>query len=1809
MKKRLVSMALAAAMAVSAVPVSFAEASGGEDVSEDVLIEEIQTPEPEGPAEDAAEEAEVSADEAETEPLVTDEPEETAEETAAPEEAAGEEEFTLYENMEVELFATGTYYEEYGIWFDTSSGTITDADEGLEDDLYIPESIDGVTVTVIGNNAFQNCVNLTGVNIPKTVTNIGNYAFQNCTSLSNVTMNYNDTRQFSCSIGNYAFIGCSSLTELEIPDSVTYLGCRIIEGTAISSITVPKSITGAGEHYGGPFANCVTLSYVTIEDGMTSIPNYLFAGVNYVSEIIIPESVTSIGRQAFYACSSLKAINIPKAVRSIGEYAFQNCTSLSGVTLNYNDTREFSCSIGNYAFIGCSSLTELEIPESVTSLGCRIIEGTAITSITVPKSIKSAGANYGGPFANCTTLNYITIEDGMTSIPNNLFDCVKYVSEIIIPESVTSIGRQAFTCCYSLKSINIPKAVKSIGEYAFQNCTSLSDVTMNYNDTREFSCSIGNYAFIGCSLLTELEIPESVTSLGCRIIEGTAITSITVPKSIKSAGANYGGPFANCTTLNYITIEDGMTSIPNNLFDCVKYVSEIIIPESVTSIGRQAFTCCYSLKSINIPKAVKSIGEYAFQNCTSLSDVTMNYNDSREFSCSIGNYAFIGCSSLTELELPGSVTHLGCRIIEGTSISSITVPKSIKSVGANYGGPFANCTSLSYITIEDGITSLPNHIFDNVKYVDEIVIPESVTSIGNNAFERCTSLKEINIPKDVSSIGEKAFQNCSNLRNVTLNYNSAREFSCRIGNYAFTGCTSLTSLTIPQSVTYLGTRVIENTGISSITIPKSVTSVGNGALAGNINLDNVYFEMGTTAIPDGICNCNNTVSYISKIEIPSTVTSIGKNAFYSCTRLENVNLPDSVTSIRENAFYNCPKLTVYCNEYTPAIANLIDSNVRFSIVDEISWYDNLIFESTDYTSSINQMTGYVPFEIKYETAVYGLTDKKLVVRIPSSSELVESTLMLDGVLLTDYEYKNGLLTVPVEPEKATLTFCVKPTQYTTLLTYARMDMQKNGAAVSEMIGVLNCSVPDISVKTDSVTNDRTVTVEGIAPPSGTVEFYIGDTRVGSTAAVKSGNYKTTVELPSTEDYKTYTIIARAYKGDQTVEAEGTVMYREAVPSLSSLVMYYGDHTSIHRYDLTNKENVKPTIVFFPKAGFKFEAKFENADGIGKVYIVSTRNNIKKYMQAYFDEASGCYVAEGHFEGTDPSSYVPGEITVEYLPKSEPYLFGEEIDFSAPEYVNTMPDAWDGHTVTISDGAAEVELTEASLDRLEGVIDLVNDIKEDLKFRILSETLPEYLSRENAEENGYTRVVDAAGEELYIKLAEMTEDKIYAEVADFADEKISSFLIENGAYEAAGILGSASAVLGGLDTVDKLITYDKNRVSIESARQAVINSSDPPEYKEYKLERLDIAEKSNNAEIAMLLLSTALTVSGIGVPAVCSVVIAALSYQNTMEIEYALGADWEDYLMHEAMGIGYGFNWSVDPSGYVYEAVTTNRIEGVTASAYWIAPAYIDENGKGDTSKAVLWDASEYAQINPLVTDMNGAYAWDVPEGLWQVRFEKDGYEPQSSEWLPVPPPQTEVNIGLVSKAVPKVESAALTDDRLTITFDKYMKPDTVKDVAIDGYTYTMDYNKNETAPDGTVYAREYVFKLNRAVPEGEEIDVSVSGAESYAGVMMQSYSGTVTSAVQESVRTVSIENAAAENGTVTADFVNLTDDYGSFEAVCAVYDKNGALVGVKTGAVVALDGGARTKKTFVFDEEWESCKLFAWDSTETMNALAAAAGV
>lgn len=204
---------------------------------------------------------------------------------------------------------------------------------------------------------------------------------------------------------------------------------------------------------------------------------------------------------------------------------------------------------------------------------------------------------------------------------------------------------------------------------------------------------------------------------------------------------------------------------------------------------------------------------------------------------------------------------------------------------------------------------------------------------------------------------------------------------------------------------------------------------------------------------------------------------------------------------------------------------------------------------------------------------------------------------------------------------------------------------------------------------------------------------------------------------------------------------------------------------------------------------------------------------------------------------------------------------------------------------------------------------------------------------------------------------------------------------------------------------------------------------------------------------------------------------------------------------------------MDPSGFVYEGVASNRLQGVTATCYY---KELVEDMYGDLHEnIVLWDAEEYAQKNPLFTDENGMYQWDVPQGLWQVRFEKEGYMPTQSEWLPVPPPQMDVNIGMVQNAQPEVVSARAYEDGVEIEFSKYMNIESLssenvylkvvngEDESLITDAEIQMLNKEVTIEGSTT---EFASKMKLATDQlgyYDEAYVIVStGVNSYAGIPM-----------------------------------------------------------------------------------------------------------
>lgn len=204
-------------------------------------------------------------------------------------------------------------------------------------------------------------------------------------------------------------------------------------------------------------------------------------------------------------------------------------------------------------------------------------------------------------------------------------------------------------------------------------------------------------------------------------------------------------------------------------------------------------------------------------------------------------------------------------------------------------------------------------------------------------------------------------------------------------------------------------------------------------------------------------------------------------------------------------------------------------------------------------------------------------------------------------------------------------------------------------------------------------------------------------------------------------------------------------------------------------------------------------------------------------------------------------------------------------------------------------------------------------------------------------------------------------------------------------------------------------------------------------------------------------------------------------------------------------------WFVrDPSGYVYEAVNSNRVEGVTTTCYY---KETKEDMYGDFhDEAVLWDAETYAQENPLFTDAEGRYQWDVPTGLWQVKYEKQGYETTFSDWLPVPPPQLEVNVGITQFKQPNVANVKAYTNGIDITFDKYMRPNTLKTEnifvtkggqAISGKIELLNAESGYQTPD-SVYASKVRFVANDNLNVNDKIQLTIKKAvESYAGIPME----------------------------------------------------------------------------------------------------------
>ena len=616
-------------------------------------------------------------------------------------------------------------------WTLTSDGTLTISGEGnmfgapwSQYKSKIKKVVIGEGVESISDNAFHYYENLRSVSLPSTLTSIGEAAFWACSSLQSITLPNNLTH-----IGLNAFRACHSLTQVLIPASVTNIDGSAFECcTGLTDVVFEGNSLEFGS--GATFYDCTSLKNVffngtradwtasrgssgsvlpaaaqiyykndlissgtcgdnssgnntqwkltkagtliiTVGTGCTEggIADFAYGKAPWYQDIydsgirclIIGSGIKTIGSYAFADCTDLAEIIVPDGVISIGDGAFQQNSGAKRVVLPPSTVY-----IGHGALRDCSALTSVSLPDSMSNrLFLDMFEGcTNLKSVDIPDGITDI---YEGDLASCPNWTDIyydnwgrvwnrVVSNVRDSIPDrmnvhfkdNIYDsgsCGENVTWTLTADGTLTIsGTGAMTdytydsrspwysCRTYIKRVVMQQGVTSIGDHAFWDCSGLTSVTIPDGVT-----SIGGDAFSGCTALTSVTIPGSVTSIGGGAFSGcTSLTSVAIPSSVTEIG---GSAFSGCTGLTSVTIPDGVTSIGGDAFSGCAALTSVEIPNGVTAIGGSTFSNCIRLAKVTIPKSVTSIGKNAFYYCESIADVYYDgtEEDWAKISISSGN--------------------------------------------------------------------------------------------------------------------------------------------------------------------------------------------------------------------------------------------------------------------------------------------------------------------------------------------------------------------------------------------------------------------------------------------------------------------------------------------------------------------------------------------------------------------------------------------------------------------------------------------------------------------------------------------------------------------------------------------------------------------------------------------------------------------------------------------------------------------------------------------------------------------------------------------------------------------------------------------------------------------------------------------------------------------------------------------------------------------------------------------------------------------------------------------------------------------
>lgn len=641
---------------------------------------------------------------------------------------------------------------------------------------------------------------------------------------------------------------------------------------------------------------------VTIEEGITSVGDYVFQGSSNLTAVIFPDSITRIGNSAFSDCSALETVAIPEGVTEIGNSAFYDCDALQTV-----DIPDSVITIGSHAFYSCG-LTAVAVGSGVIAIdSCAFQSCYEIKEVTISN------------IAAWLRISFRNEEANPLSYAHALYLDDELLTDLVIPGTVTEIGQYALNGCTSITSVYIPTSVASIGQYAFNGMSGLCSVRYagsqedwlkiqvgSYNEsltglTPQYDQSIEDYCRITAAAaehgtvtfdnalvkrgdaVTIRALPDPGYEVECYLVDGAVISGNTFTVSgdhvvsatftkvydVADDGKAYGRLGSNVTwaldTAGTVHIygSGAMSDYGYGKSPLLNYRADIkaaTIGKGVTSVGSCVFYECDALETVAIAASVAAIGDNAFSYCKNLisaeflGDAPATFGSGVFFSRS--SFFTILCHSgtagWTEPTWNGypavccdaAIADHSALDSENRNAQGIFFRLDETSRTAAVGTATTDDNNSGYRGGQNGVVYIPDEVTkDGAAY--------RVIGIGQYAFANCPWVKRVEVGRNLSSIIPSAFQGCKNLTAIAVDD----------GNLQFSGCDGVL---YDKEALYLYVYPAGKAD-AEYDIPATCTTIGTKAFYGAVNL--------------------------KTITVPATVTDIGVQAFSGCNNLEEITLP------------------------------------------------------------------------------------------------------------------------------------------------------------------------------------------------------------------------------------------------------------------------------------------------------------------------------------------------------------------------------------------------------------------------------------------------------------------------------------------------------------------------------------------------------------------------------------------------------------------------------------------------------------------------------------------------------------------------------------------------------------------------------------------------------------------------------------------------------------------------------------------------------------------------------------------------------